>query len=87
MRRNVVIAATAAAILTGGVATASAAPWHRPGDIETWRYHQQRAHHYDGRYADTHWRHRPWYMGRRQDWAAAQRYPWRGRHYWDGWDD
>lgn len=86
MRRTLVLAAGFAAALLCGAATASAYPRHR-ADIETWRYHQQRAHHYDGRYADVHWRNRPWYMGRRQDWAAAQRYPWRGRHDWDGWDD
>ena len=75
MRRIVVMAATAAAVLMGGVATASAASSHHRGSIETWRYHQQRAHHYDGRYADTHWRSRPWYMGRRQDWASSATLP------------
>lgn len=87
MRRTMVLAAGIAAVLMGSAESASAASSHRRGDIESWRYHQQRAHHYDGRYADTKVRNRPWYMGRKQDWAAAQRYPWRGRHDWDGWDD
>jgi hypothetical protein len=85
MRRTHVLAAGLAAVLLGGAATASAHPtWI---DRDDYRYHQRRDHHYDGYYPDRHWRNRPWWMGRREDWQASQRYPWRGRHDWDGWDD